>query len=108
MNKQLKNAAKRAAVSIAQQKLQQHIAATDAKSKAQTFKGMQGNSIVDELVPPTQVFTELKTGGGLLVGNWRDAWKWLSNWAFTLIAYVATFGVRKKCSAFYPKPHKAK
>ena len=85
---QLKQLAKKLAVQQAQQKLQQHIAATGAVN------------------PPT--FTELKTGGGLLVGNWRDAWKWLSNWAFALIAYVATFGVPTEVLSVLPQATQSK
>jgi len=27
---------------------------------------------------------------GLMVSNWRDGWKWISNWCFGLIVFFAT------------------
>ncbi|OTG60373.1 hypothetical protein B9T36_07060 [Acinetobacter sp. ANC 4204] len=41
---------------------------------------------------PEPIFAELGsfTNTGFVVGNWRNSWKWISNWCFGLIVFFAT------------------
>lgn len=41
---------------------------------------------------PEPIMAELGsfTNTGFLVGNWRNSWKWISNWCFGLIVFFAT------------------
>ena len=52
---------------------------------------------VDELkaeiaMQPEPIMTEIGSTlhTGLMVSNWRDGWKWISNWCFGLIVFFAT------------------
>lgn len=52
---------------------------------------------VDELIAeiaqkPEPIMAELGsfTNTGFVVGNWRNSWKWVSNWCFGLIVFFAT------------------
>jgi len=40
---------------------------------------------------------------GLVVGNWRDSWKWISNWCFGLIAFFATTPIPPEVLAVLPE-----
>lgn len=41
---------------------------------------------------PEPIMAELGsfTNTGFVVGNWRNSWKWISNWCFGLIVFFAT------------------
>jgi len=39
---------------------------------------------------------------GLVVHNWRDGWKWLSNWCFALIAFFAITPIPTELLAVLP------
>ena len=41
---------------------------------------------------PEPIIAELGsfTNTGFVVGNWRNSWKWISNWCFGLIVFFAT------------------
>lgn len=45
---------------------------------------------------------------GLLVKNWHTAWKWLSTWAFGLIAYVSVVGIPSEIIALIPEASQGK
>lgn len=54
------------------------------------------------------------SGGGispvtsLIVPNWHTAWKWISTWAFGLIAYVSVAGVPPEVIALVPEASQGK
>lgn len=39
---------------------------------------------------------------GLIVHNWRQSWKWISNWCFVLIAYISVYGIPPEIMALIP------
>ncbi len=45
---------------------------------------------------------------GLLVKNWHTAWKWVSTWAFGLIAYVSVAGIPPEVLALVPEASQSK
>lgn len=45
---------------------------------------------------------------GWLVQNWRSGWKWLSNWMFALIAYVAVYGLPAEVMTLIPEASQSK
>ena len=40
---------------------------------------------------------------GLIVANWRDSWKWISNWCFGLIVFFATTPIPPEVLAVLPE-----
>ena len=54
------------------------------------------------------------SGGGispvtsLIVPNWHTAWKWISTWAFGLIAYISVAGVPPEVIALVPEASQGK
>jgi len=40
---------------------------------------------------------------GLMVSNWRDGWKWISNWCFGLIVFFATTPIPPELLAVLPE-----
>ncbi|WOE42914.1 DUF7940 domain-containing protein [Acinetobacter chinensis] len=40
---------------------------------------------------------------GLVVGNWRDSWKWISNWCFGLIVFFASTPIPPELLAVLPE-----
>ncbi|RLL17872.1 DUF7940 domain-containing protein [Acinetobacter chengduensis] len=40
---------------------------------------------------------------GFVVGNWRDSWKWISNWCFGLIVFFATTPIPPEVLAVLPE-----
>ena len=40
---------------------------------------------------------------GLVVGNWRESWKWISNWCFGLIVFFATTPIPPEVLAVLPE-----
>ena len=45
---------------------------------------------------------------GLIVQNWHTAWKWISTWAFGLIAYVSVAGIPPEVLALVPEASQSK
>lgn len=45
---------------------------------------------------------------GLIVQNWHTAWKWISTWAFGLIAYVSVAGIPPEVIALVPEASQSK
>ena len=45
---------------------------------------------------------------GLIVQNWHTAWKWISTWAFGLIAYVSVAGIPPEVIALAPEASQSK
>lgn len=45
---------------------------------------------------------------GLIVQNWHTAWKWVSTWAFGLIAYVSVAGIPPEVLALVPEASQSK
>lgn len=45
---------------------------------------------------------------GFLVKNWHTAWKWISTWAFGLIAYVSVAGIPPELIALIPEASQGK
>lgn len=45
---------------------------------------------------------------GLIVQNWHTAWKWISTWAFGLIAYVSVAGIPPEVLALVPEASQGK
>lgn len=45
---------------------------------------------------------------GFLVKNWHTAWKWMSTWAFGLIAYVSVAGIPPELIALIPEASQGK
>ncbi len=60
------------------------------------------NSIINPPQPP------FDKGGSLLVANWHTAWKWISTWAFGLIAYVSVAGIPPEVLALVPEASQSK
>lgn len=52
-----------------------------------------------ELIEATLGFT---TYSGHIVENWRDSWKWISNWCFGLIVFFATTPIPPEVLAVLP------
>lgn len=48
-------------------------------------------------------YTENKSG--VIIHNWKSGWKWISNWMFVLIAYIAVNGVPSEIMAIIPIKH---
>lgn len=44
----------------------------------------------------------------LIVQNWHTAWKWISTWAFGLIAYVSVAGIPPEVLALVPEASQGK
>jgi hypothetical protein len=40
---------------------------------------------------------------GFVVGNWRNSWKWISNWCFGLIVFFATTPIPPELLAVLPE-----
>lgn len=53
------------------------------------------------------IFEETKHTG-LIVKNWHTAWKWISTWAFGLIAYVSVAGIPPEVLALVPEASQSK
>ncbi len=69
----------------------------------------------DALKQPTQIMPDYTVGlfgeskhSGVLVKNWHTAWKWISTWAFGLIAYVSVAGIPVELLALIPEASQAK
>lgn len=54
---------------------------------------------------PEPIMAELGsfTNTGFLVGNWRNSWKWISNWCFGLIVFFATTPIPPELLAVLPE-----
>lgn len=75
---------------------QQTLELSEAKQKL-LDQAKRHQQRVDELKAeiaqkPEPIMAELGsfTNTGLVVGNWRNSWKWISNWCFGLIVFFAT------------------
>lgn len=56
-------------------------------------------------IKPEPVMASLgfKTYTGPIVENWRDSWKWISNWCFGLIVFFATTPIPPEVLAVLPE-----
>lgn len=56
-------------------------------------------------IKPEPVMASLgfKTYSGPIVENWRDSWKWVSNWCFGLIVFFATTPIPPEVLAVLPE-----
>jgi hypothetical protein len=54
---------------------------------------------------PEPIIAELGsfTNTGFVVGNWRNSWKWISNWCFGLIVFFATTPIPPELLAVLPE-----
>lgn len=52
---------------------------------------------------PVMASLEFKTYTGPVVENWRDSWKWISNWCFGLIVFFATTPIPPEVLAVLPE-----
>ena len=54
---------------------------------------------------PEPIMAELGsfTNTGFVVGNWRNSWKWISNWCFGLIVFFATTPIPPELLAVLPE-----
>lgn len=48
------------------------------------------------------------TSPDILVDDWKQGWKWISTYAFLIIAYVAQFGVPQEIIDIVPLEHRGK
>lgn len=57
----------------------------------------------------TQTREEIEKGEPkLLVSDWKQGYKWITTYAFLIIAYVAQFGVPDEIMAILPTEHHGK
>ena len=56
----------------------------------------------------TQVIVKKKEEPKYLVKDWKDGWKWVSTYAFLIIAYIAQFGVPHEIVDALPIEHQGK
>lgn len=54
------------------------------------------------------ILGELSVNNRFFVKNWHTAWKWISTWAFGLIAYVSVAGIPPEVLALVPEASQAK
>lgn len=59
-----------------------------------------GNEQKPELIEATLGFVNYS---GPIVENWRDSWKWISNWCFGLIVFFATTPIPPEVLAVLPE-----
>lgn len=54
---------------------------------------------------PEPIMAELSSfaNTGFVVGNWRNSWKWISNWCFGLIVFFATTPIPPEVLAVLPE-----
>jgi hypothetical protein len=71
--------------------------------------------LTDALKQPIQITPDYAAGileetkhTGLIVQNWHTAWKWVSTWAFGLIAYVSVAGIPPEVLALVPEASQSK
>lgn len=71
--------------------------------------------LTQALKEPSQVVPDYADGifgetkhTGLIVQNWHTAWKWISTWAFGLIAYVSVAGIPPEVLALVPEASQSK
>ncbi|MEG2445810.1 MAG: hypothetical protein RSA22_03925 [Acinetobacter sp.] len=71
--------------------------------------------LTDALKQPIQITPDYAAGileetkhTGLIVQNWHTAWKWVSTWAFGLIAYVSVAGIPQEVIALVPEASQSK
>lgn len=71
--------------------------------------------LVDAIKQPAQTIPDYAMGifdetqhTGLLVKNWHTAWKWVSTWAFGLIAYVSVAGIPPEVLVLVPEASQSK
>ncbi len=49
-----------------------------------------------------------ESSDGLVVPNWKQGWKWISNWSLLAIGYVAAYGIPPELIATLPQATQAK
>ena len=111
------NAVKQTAAEVESDKIQQlrlQLATRESELDDLTLKiadqAKRHQKRVDELKAelaqkPKPIVAELglSMNTGFVVGNWRDSWKWISNWCFGLIAFFATTPIPPELLAILPE-----
>lgn len=78
---------------------------TDWRNKNADLQHQVSNLKYQLIIKPEPVFAELgfTTYTGRIVENWRDSWKWISNWCFGLIVFFATTPIPPELLAVLPE-----
>lgn len=58
---------------------------------------------IAQMPEPVVASLGFKTYTGPIVENWRDSWKWISNWCFGLIVFFATTPIPPEVLAVLPE-----
>lgn len=67
---------------------------------------LQSNQqLIQPLKSVTTTLGYIENKSGVIVHNWKSGWKWISNWMFLVIAYIAINGVPPEIMAIIPIKH---
>ncbi len=72
-----------------------------AKRHQQRVDGLKAE--IAQKPEPVLASLGFKTYTGHIVENWRDSWKWISNWCFGLIVFFATTPIPPEVLAVLPE-----